>query len=182
MKGRKIPIALIVLVALVGVHSEIVLAQEDELEDLFACSEAEDLKRFKLCNICRPVRLEIEDLRRNATDIGLTEDRLRIIAESRLRAARIYTDSEEESNGAGLRILVAVGLGVSSVQVRYFKHLFDPVSLRSSIHVTWQTVSNSEHGGDSRVIIQSVSEQVDKFLVEYLRVNEEHCGVRLSSE
>ena len=38
--------------------------------------------------------------------------------------------------------------------------------------------STGTHGGDDGFIVQSVSELLDTFLVEYLRVNDEACGSR----
>ena len=36
--------------------------------------------------------------------------------------------------------------------------------------------STGTHGGDAGFILSAVSQHLDKFLVEYLRVNEENCG------
>ena len=169
------PALLIAFVIVIGIQPGLALAQEDELDALFACSEAEDMDRSKLCNVCRPMPILVEGLGRNATDIGLTKDRLRITAESRLRSARLYTDSGEESNGAVLYINVAVLGRAFSVAAQYHKRLLDPVTVGITIAPTWREGSLGTHGGDPGFIIQSVSEKVDKFLVEYLRVNEEHC-------
>ena len=96
------------LAIVAGIKPGLALAQEHGLDALFACLDAEDTKGFKRCNVCRLVSLLIEGLDRNTTDIGLTADRLSITAESRLRTARVYTDSGEESNGAVRYINVAV--------------------------------------------------------------------------
>ena len=48
-------------------------------------------ERFNLFNACRPMRLVIQDLDDDATEIGLTREMLKAAAESRLRAARLYT-------------------------------------------------------------------------------------------
>ena len=166
---------LIAVAVLAGIQPGLALAQEDELDALFACSEAEDMKSFELCNVCRPVPLLIESLDRAATDIGLTKDRLRITAESRLRAARLYTDSGEESNGAVLYINVGVLGPAVSLQVQYHKRLLDPVTVEINIAPTWRNSVLGTHSGDPGFIIQALSEEVDEFLVEYLRVNEKHC-------
>ena len=42
--------------------------------------------------------------------------------------------------------------------------------------VTWQSGSTGTHGTDSSFILSNVSRHLDKFLAEYLRVNEEDCG------
>ena len=48
--------------------------------------------RFQLFNECGPMNLLVEDYKDHAgwADIGLTVDRLQTMAESRLRAARLY--------------------------------------------------------------------------------------------
>ena len=60
--------------------------------------------------------------------------------------------------------------------MKYLKSLYDPVSGRtSSLATTWESGSFGTHGDDPGFIVQSLSEHLDKFLVEYLRVNEEDC-------
>ena len=51
----------------------------------------QSLERFKLFNACRPMELVVEGLRDGAADIGLAKGALQAAAESRLRAARLYT-------------------------------------------------------------------------------------------
>ena len=169
------PALLIAFVIVARIQPGLTLAQEDELDALFACSEAEDKKSFELCNVCRPVPLLIERLEPPATDIGLTKDRLQITAESRLRAARLYTDSGEESNGAVLYINVSVLGPAFSLNVQYLKQMLDPIAFAAYPVPTWRKGSLGTHSGDPGFIIQDLSEKVDEFLVEYLRVNEKHC-------
>jgi len=177
---------LIAFVIVAGIQSGLIKAQDEETLDLNAllelpvleskpCSTATNLDRFRLCNVCRPMDLVVEGLDRKATDIGLTEDRLRIAAESRLRSARLYTDSHTESNGAFLYINAGVVGRAWSLHVRYVKHLSDPVTGETSLAPAWQEGVFGTHSGDPGYIIQSLSEELDKFLVEYLRVNEKDC-------
>ena len=51
--------------------------------------DVSDSDRFQLFNECGPMRLLVED-EADWADIGLTVDRLQTMAESRLRAARLY--------------------------------------------------------------------------------------------
>ena len=39
----------------------------------------------------------------------------------------------------------------------------------------WETGSYGTHGGDADYILQAVSERLDRFILEYLRVNETAC-------
>ena len=171
---------LIALAVVVGIQPGLTVAQEDELDALFACSEAEDTERSTLCNVCRPVllRVKVSDVSWDGPDHGLTEGQLRITAESRLRAARLYTDSGEESNEAVLYVLVNIlgePLRAFQVEATYYKRLLDPVTVETIISATWRGTSSWTSRPVRGRIVQSVSEIVDEFLVEYLRVNEEHC-------
>ena len=106
--------------------------------------------------------------------IGLTEDRLCVAAESRLRTARIYTDSGSKANEAILEVQVAVFGSAFGVFVSYKKIVIDETSGVRLIATTWNTSSVGTYD-DPGYIVQNVSENVDKFLVEYLRVNEKDC-------
>ena len=59
-----------------------------------ASGQATDYDKFQLWNDCLPIRLIIETLPNDATEIELTEERIAIVVRSRLRAARLY-DQEE---------------------------------------------------------------------------------------
>ena len=100
------PALLIAFVIVAGIQPGLALAQEDGLDDLFTkhCSEADDVNRFELCNACRPMGLMVGPLGKNAKAVGLTMDRLQVTAESRLRAARLYTEDYAKANHAFLYV------------------------------------------------------------------------------
>ena len=129
--------------------------------------------RFELFNECRPMDLTVEDYEDDAgwTDIGLTVDRIQTMAESRLRAARLY-------DATAFPILY-VNLGVSSssfsLGVKYRKVVYDRVSGETNYATTWDIGSVGTHGGDAGFILQGLSEYLDRFILEYLRVNEDAC-------
>ena len=58
--------------------------------------DVSDFDRFQLFNECRPIDLVVADYgvsgRSGWTNIGLTMDRIQTMAESRLRAGRLYFD------------------------------------------------------------------------------------------
>ena len=162
------PALLIALAVVAGIQPGLALAQEVGLVDGLS-------KRFRLHNACRPMELVVEDLDKDSKAIGLTKDRLQVTAESRLRAARLYTDSMSESTLAYLYVRVSVLGPAVSVDVQYKKYLFDPGNASNGFATTWQSSSTGTHGKDAGYIVQIVSEIVDKFLVEYLRVNEKDC-------
>ena len=149
--------------------------------------------RFNLYNACRPMGLRVwaspgsrapaDDASESAISRWLEDhqrfnDRFRVAAESRLRAARLYADLSDDAktNGTFLYIAVSVAGPAMCLRVEYVKRLRDPLSGETFPAGTWMESSTGTHSGDDGFIVQSVSELLDKFLVEYLRVNEEACG------
>ena len=128
--------------------------------------------RFRLFNECKPMSLVVEKLNDYASTIGLTTDKLQVAVESRLRSARLYDTAEVPF----LYVNVHVVDQAFSISVDYEKLVFDSVSGESNKAKTWTTGSTGMHGRNAGYILSSVSRHLDQFLVEYLRVNEEHCG------
>ena len=117
----------------------------------------------------------VEGLPDGAADIDLTEERIQTLAESRLRAARMY-------DAAALPYFLYVRVGVQNrrggaynIEVSFSKYLRDGVSDQNGFAATWDTGSYGTYGGDAGFILQSVSEHLDRFVLEYLRVNETAC-------
>ena len=102
-----------------------------------------NVERFQLFNECRPMVLwpvEVD------TESGLTKDRIQTLAESRLRAARLYLDHEAPDSPAAVernRPLAYLGVSVKAtetaffVAVNYNKRVYDPVSDVSTSTMTW---------------------------------------------
>ena len=133
------------------------------------------LKRFQLFNNCAPMRLVVEDLSDAATEIDLTAERLVLAAESRLRGSRLYT----AGIGASLYLNVNVVGDAFSVSLEYKKHVRDLASDEVYPATTWITGSTGTHGRTgAEFIVSSVSRHLDRFLTEYLRVNEAACNAR----
>lgn len=131
----------------------------------------EGLARFQLFNECRPVSLVVEHLPSDATAVSLTRERIRTLAESRLRAARLFS-------GPALQYLY-VNVNVSgpafSTRIAFNKRVFDPVSRETGSAATWNAGVTGRHGGNGGYIMQHLSEALDRFVLEYLRVNEDAC-------
>ena len=108
-------------------------------------------------------------------------------AESRLRAARLYAvtgDSLEDVienvmkvGGACLYVYVRVVGAAFHVSVEYNKVVKDRFG-RANRAVTWVTRSTGTHGRDAGFILSDLSRHLDKFLADYLRVNEAACEAR----
>ena len=137
-------------------------------------------ERFELFNECQPVHLivvlgdGVDDLPEPLTK--LTTERVRTLAESRLRAARLFSS-------AALFPLLSISvevLGQTSVRTMSLsKMVHDPISGETHVATTWKETFLNRHrsGSDGAdTIMQRLSESVDTFVLEYLRVNEESCN------
>ncbi len=133
-----------------------------------------DSERFQLFDECAPMWLFVTDLNSDASEIGLTKEAIEVAAESRLRSARLYTSEVVTRNGLGIEVGV-VG-SAFLVSLDYIKLTCDP-RLDICIHsATWQAGSFGTHTGDASFVLSAVSQHMDKFLAEYLRVNEDECS------
>ena len=64
-----------------------------------------------------------------------------------------------------------------TIELNYKKRVLDLASGRTITATTWEASSTGTHGRiGSAFIMQHVSEDLDRFLAEYLRVNEPACG------
>ena len=132
------------------------------------------LRHFKLFAECRPMDLVVEGLPSAAAEIGLTKESIRAAAESRLRATRLFSPESKQY----LYINVNMGSAAFSLSVEYYKTVYDPLSGLSFSTPTWNSGATATHGRQSDYILSTLSRNLDLFLVEYLRVNEEACEKR----
>ena len=134
----------------------------------------ETYARFQLFANCEPMDLLVEGLPPAATEIGLNMEKIQAAVESRLRAARLY-DSD-----ADLYLYVNVNVAGRAFHssVEYYKAYFDSYSKSSNYASGWSKSITGTHGGEGGNILSTVSELIDLFLVNYLRVNEEACTSR----
>ena len=63
------------------------------------------------------------------------------------------------------------------MRLEFKKRVSDSLSGESFFAGTWDSsVTIGTHGRDANYILQSLSELLDRFVLEYLRVNEAACG------
>ena len=142
------------------------------LAAVFSAAESNAADDFQLWNACKPTHLVVEGLNNDAAEIGLTKERIATLARSRLRAARIYSNILSEPY---LYVRVSVVSVAFNTEVQFNKYLFDPISEISGYAPTWDSGQTGTHGQNASFILQVLSEEVDKFIDEYLRVNAEAC-------
>lgn len=82
-------------------------------------------ERFQLWNERRPIELVDEGLHDNASEIGLTEERIETLVRSRLRAARIYS---ADDSAAHLYVNGNVNRKAVSVRFSFKKYVMDYTS------------------------------------------------------
>ena len=162
---KKILTALAVLFILPAVLAEAEVGSGDILE---------------LCTSAEKIKLIVEDVPSDAVEIGLTTARIQNVAESRLRAARIYdsegsdilhiqpnaiapTFTSGQKIGDGQSVAAAYELGFN-------KLVFDFDVQEIGYAETWH--EGAILLGDADYIVQAISEAVDSFISEFLRVNE----------
>ena len=139
-----------------------------------------DQDRFELFNACRPMMLVVEVVPSDAQTVDLPE-RVQLAVESRLRSARLYTESWEKANFVHLSIGINVLGPAYGIDVKYWKWVTDPVNNSNGRATTWSISGTGRLGARDRApafIIQNLSRHLDKFLAEYLRVNESACDTR----
>ena len=158
--------------------------QEKLQKDLEEFQKAFD-GTFELWNDCKPVNLWIT-YNGDDTDINLTEERIRTAVESRLRGARIYADSVEPGNiGAWLNFQISIiSIKNASDTALGYAYFIQPVLAfqisrldTTGTAILWTDGGLIGYGGDNvdSHILQTVAEQTDHFINEYLRVNTEAC-------
>ena len=134
-----------------------------------AGESAED--RFGLFTHCGSLDLLVDDLDEETIAIGLSVEGIHVAMEKRLRSKGFH-DKEADPY---LYVRVIVFEDAYSADVEFYKRLFDPDSESVDWAATWYTGSIGTHGSDPDYIMSDLSELMDEFLAEYLRVNKPAC-------
>ena len=127
-------------------------------------------------NECGPLGLLIHV--QNGEKIGLTEKSIETAVLSRLRSARVYKENPEKVTGI-LNVTVLVG----SKGSRTFTHRTwlekNQLDMMTGLYgwspTGWDDWIFGTHGGDASHLLASIAISLDKFVDEFLRVNESVC-------
>ncbi|MCY4509923.1 MAG: hypothetical protein OXG35_23615 [Acidobacteria bacterium] len=169
-------ITLVVAVAVASLAVAAVAVAQDSTDDILSRA-VEGRGRFQLFTGCARIRTGV-NVTSDDDDYGFTWDRVMNLVESRTRAARLYGDSSEileQSNWLTVSVWFS-GLAVF-IEVEFEKgRLADPASGLEGYAQTWRTSRLGTHGRNGAVVMQTVSELVDEFILAYLRVHEDACG------
>ena len=171
------------------------LAGQTTVEEIRAAmaAKAADHARFALFTECAPVYLNVSAMDRSIE--GSYDERIaawRILgeraarlAESRLRGARLYagvgdSDPYQPTTLPLLNVSMVFGNGpytngvvVLIGVVTLEKTFYDPASGMSAPHGVFR--HESMHGLPRHLMQERLSEILDEFILQYLRVNEGYC-------
>lgn len=137
----------------------------------------QDLERFRFFTECAPESLSVIVGDDDDEPIGLTEDRVRTMAESRLRAARLYAP-EIRGSVATLDLTVVVFRNAYAYNAGIAKRRPDPFATGTSPTRIPLNPDIGTHGGGAtgaNFIVQNLTETVDRLISDYPRVNGEYC-------
>lgn len=110
----------------------------------------------------------------NGQAAGLSKESVETAARSRLRSARLYNDSPGEVGGVlRIQVLLVPERKAYTYRVWFEKQQIDK---ESGIHdwspSGWEKWRVGEHAGNSNAILSGISQGLDQFLDDYLRVND----------
>lgn len=135
---------------------------------------SESYDRRRLFTGCRSLGISVYLQGDEADEIDLTEERVRTMVESRLRAARLY-DSQEGVPYLAVTILTLDDGPAFVGRIQLSKWNRDDITGLEGGSFTWEDLRYGTHGGDAGFIMQGLSEVMDGFVLDYLRVNEGYC-------
>ena len=164
--GRKMRLGLCTAVAVLALSFVAPAAAEETFTERY--------DRFRLFANCEPMDFFVTYYSEEAEAINLTREKVTNSVESRLRSARLYNKTGSDY----LSVNVGVYRMAFSISFEYNKRVRDLRSTLEYYAPTWETSTFGLHGNNEGYILSSVSEFMDEFLVEYLRVNEEACAMR----
>lgn len=150
---------------------------------LQANTEAEEATmRFAYWTGCSPLKLFVSVP--SVAAMGLTEAAVATAVRSRLRAARIYTDTDNVE----VPLLVAqvavyplegqqITGGAHHVRLSLYKHVYDSLSGLSGYAETklFPAQLVGIHDGTAAFILSGVARMMDSFIDDYLRINDPAC-------
>ena len=120
------------------------------------------------------VAVRIESATVDAGSIDLTEDRIRTHVELRLRSAGLTPGDDLMKNKAFLYVKINVRGAAVHLAVEYARRVVFTTDDRPYRYVakTWQSVGVGTHAGDTAYIMEGLDAHLDRFLNEYLKVNQ----------
>lgn len=162
--------ACVLVVTAIASTSPVPMAAQDAD---FDWSNSWNLELFELFTNCESMNLFVEVKNDGENLAGLTEESVGRAVRSRLRSARLLSESGVSN---ALFVSVRVVGAAFDVGVGFRKVLFDPVTEQYFRTLTFRTGGFGTHGRNGTYVLSVVQQGMDEFLDEYLRVNETACS------
>ena len=145
------------------------------------------LDNFQLLTYCNPVHLDVSgDVYNTPKAKTVKEDLIQAITnsgESKLRAAHIYATKFVAASTPVLMIqFTTTKYSIYSYQIEMLKLVSDTYTGNKDIAATWGFKELGKHGQNTNYIVASVSQKIDNFIAEYLRVNATACRAKFLRE
>ena len=133
---------------------------------------------FQLYTRCIPVQIGYVDIQDADAELGLSQERVETLLRSRLRGARIYHSgpSTTAADNPLLTATVYVSGQAFHLQVGILNRVRRTSINATGIAWTWFRSTTGTHGKNPSFVLGAVSEVIDIFIDEYLRVNGADCS------
>lgn len=143
----------------------------------------DDVDRFYLFGECRPMSVMAYFGQSGPVGFVLSRDVIQAIAERRLRTERLHVDVTHPhgpvKSWPPALVVDLQMLGRSfHISVAYSKPVSDYLSGLNFMAATWQHGFIGQHTGNPEFVMRAVDQMLDKFVAEYLRVNDAACKDR----
>lgn len=128
-----------------------------------------DHEKFQFYNNCSPVSLYRVSLDENTKKIGITEQAVRNLVESRLRSARIHGEKSKS-------FLIVEISGIEDYFTVYLGY-FPVVQSQGGYGIaeTWRRIASGVYTGNKKSILAAFPNYMDEFINKYLKVNQKDC-------
>ena len=133
----------------------------------------ESQAKFQLYTACAPVDLSVGYSPLDEGNLRLDESTIATAVRSRLRSARIYTNKPDPL--VSLTVSVYVTGNAYNIQFNFIQVLWNPVTKTAGAAITWIDGNSGTHGYDEGYILEVIRRLVDRFIDEYLEVNDSAC-------
>ncbi len=120
------------------------------------------------------VAVTVEDFTADAGEIGLARDRIQARVELRLRSVGLTPGKDSTKNGTYLYVNVHVADNVFNILVKYNRLVGFITGNRRyrQLATTWESGTTGTHGRNTAFIMVALDRHLDRFLNEYLKVNQ----------
>jgi len=134
-----------------------------------------DLTHRNLFALCAPMNFIVEPVKEHLSrKIGLADEVIENEIETRLRAAHLYNANASQYLSVNVNLSDSGDFFGPSLSLnRYVNDMGFGIG---GFVTVWNTGTVGMHDGNSKHILNTVTLQLDKFITNYLRVNEMECS------